>query len=168
MVMVTFSEKMFQRNFNFLCAFIHNKHCHLTNEESQFHFRNLILGVRLFALELQFRFQSDYQQLIIQWHLLGWISWRRSFLFRLGICEDMNLIFVVVAEKFCDCCACPDDDNGDDDDDKHLHLGRPPALVLQQCKDWAPESESAWFFLFSINTVVQWSFQLKSFLMMLV
>ena len=56
----------------------------------------------------------------------------------------------------------------DGDDDEHLHLGQPPALVLQQCKDLAPESESAWFFLFSTNTVIQWSFQLKSFLMMLV
>ena len=33
-----------------------------------------------------------------------------------------------------------DDDGGDDN---HLHLGQPPALVLQQCKDLAPESESA-------------------------
>ena len=64
-----------------------------------------------------------------------------------------------------------DGDDGDDDDvgdDNHLHLGQPPALVLQQCKDLAPESESAWFFFFSTNTVIQWSFQLKSFLMMLV
>ena len=30
----------------------------------------------------------------------------------------------------------------DGDDDNHLHLGQPPALVLQQCKDLAPESES--------------------------
>ena len=30
----------------------------------------------------------------------------------------------------------------DDDDGNHLHLGQPPALVLQQCKDLAPEPES--------------------------
>ena len=60
-----------------------------------------------------------------------------------------------------------DGDDGDDDDggdDNHLHLGQPPALVLQQCKDLAPESESAWFFFFFHKYSYPMIFSVEKFL----